>query len=139
MNLRFLFIVLISFSLAFALMGCQLKKEMPMIETYDINAISISESTSFGKFNNDFFKTISDRDRLDTLKNALVTAEKETAKLEDVNYDLLVNYGEDGDQLLKLYLGEEGEQSAFFYLGYEDRVYFMSKEKTRELREILNP
>ncbi|GEN88185.1 hypothetical protein OSO01_29240 [Oceanobacillus sojae] len=28
-----------------------------MIETYDINAISISESTSFGKFNNDFFTT----------------------------------------------------------------------------------
>lgn len=57
MNLRFLFIVLISFSFVFVLTGCQPKKEMLMIETYDINAISISESTSFGKFNNDFFTT----------------------------------------------------------------------------------
>ncbi|MFD1453199.1 MULTISPECIES: hypothetical protein [Oceanobacillus] len=44
-------------SFVFVLIGCQPKKEMLMIETYDINAISISESTSFGKFNNDFFTT----------------------------------------------------------------------------------
>ncbi|GKV67453.1 MULTISPECIES: hypothetical protein [unclassified Sporosarcina] len=137
MNGKFMFAVFSSVFIALALAGCQSEKKMLMDDVSDIKEISLSKSTHFGKLNGEFFATFEDSHELDTLKKALITAEKEKVKLEDVNYDLLITDDEDGNYLLQCYLGEEGEKSAFFYIGHEEKVYFTSEEVTQELRKVM--
>lgn len=119
---------------ALFLTGCGLESENELLmdEVDDIKEISISKSTDYNKLNNDFFATFQDAKELDVWKRALNTAKREKVKLEEVNFDLLV----DG-YLLQIYLGEEGEKSAFFFIGHEDKVYFTPEEITIELRDTI--
>lgn len=122
----------IFFALVLAGCGLESENEVLMDEVDDIKEISISKSTDYNKLNDEFFATFQDSKELDVWKRALNTAKREKVKLEEVNYDLLV----DG-YLLQIYLGEEGEKSAFFFIGHEEKVYFTSEEITIELRDTI--
>ncbi|MHC0038695.1 hypothetical protein [Pseudoneobacillus sp. C159] len=138
---KFMFTFFILAFFALVVTGCQLKSENEVLmeDVSDIKEISVSKSTVFGKLNDEFFASFEDSKELDTFKNAFLTAKREKVKLEGVNYDLLITDNNGGNYLLQCYLGEEEEQSAFFFIGHEDKVYFTSKEVTKELRKIINP
>jgi len=104
----------------------------------DITKVSISESEGYGSINEDYFVSLSDKETLEILEDIIKGAKRTGDEIKKPDFDLLVEYEEDGTHMLHLLLGDEGEESAFMYTGHEKDVYAVSPEVTTELRKLLH-
>lgn len=112
--LKRIFLLLTLFFCALLLLGCQSQdKEMTLLD--NISSVSIAESDGYGGVNDNYFATI-DKDAQTlkfqkVLKNAEGTKQKVDVAKEKPDYDIVINYENDGTHLLHLVLGGKGEKA----------------------------
>lgn len=125
------------------LVGCQTQSNETMVLLDEkISEVKISESNGFGGMNEDSIQSFTDSESIKLIKNAIITAQKQTGKVDvsEPEYDVLVKYTSAKDQLpthgIHLWLGEENEKSMFMYIG-DDEVYLTSAKNTQKLRKLI--
>lgn len=107
----------------------------------NISSVSIAESDGYGRVNDNYFATI-DKGALTlefqkVLKNAEGKKQKVHITKEKPDYDIVIDYENDGTHLLHLVLGGKGEKSRVMYVGNENNGFDITPEDTEVLSEML--
>ena len=133
------FVMLLVFC-SFILMACQSQREQ-MILLDDIQDVSISNSDGYGGMNEDFFMAIDGEEAIEDFEQILKDAKGKSLNVDIVegkpDYDVLIRYENGESHGLHLLLGDTGEESVVMYAGHEKNGYYISPEKTNELRALL--
>ncbi|MFP7487278.1 hypothetical protein SFC65_24280 [Priestia filamentosa] len=121
-----------------ALYGCKSKDDsMPTLSK--INEVSISKSKDLDELNEDFFFS-SDAKKITANFQEIMkhtTSTNQEVNTRKVNYDILVKYNDDKTHGLHLALGDEGEGSLLTFIGNNNKVYKVSPDDTKRIREII--
>lgn len=121
------------------LIGCQstVDDETPNDE---ISKVSLSNSSTIGQINTDFFTVYEDEEVLETFQNIFTSAVKQEGIVDiaEPEFDLEVIYKEGNKQEYHLWLGEKDEQSTLMQVEDTHTIYTISEEATNQLIDLVN-
>ena len=119
--------------------GCQstVDDETPNDE---ISKVSLSNSSTIGQINTDFFTVYEDEEVLETFQNIFTSAVKQEGIVDiaEPEFDLEVIYKEGNKQEYHLWLGEKDEQSTLMQVEDTHTIYTISEEATNQLIDLVN-
>lgn len=138
--MKFLYSVFLLFS-SLLIVGCQNMQDNTMILLdEEIKEINLSKSGGIGDMNQDFIKSLQDKESIKVMEKAIRTAVKQSSDIGNSNpdYDVMVEYDEGfPTHAIHLWLGEENENSTLMYMVGEGETYLTSSNTTNQLRELL--